>query len=72
MPTSDYGKAPADMWALGGKAFLETQERAFGEPVGTEDCAELALPGGHVGVFVGGRSQKLLGPGIAEWLGRHE
>jgi hypothetical protein len=30
MATSDYGKAPADMWALGGKAFLETQERAFG------------------------------------------
>jgi hypothetical protein len=72
MATSDYGKAPADMWALGGKAFLETQERAFGEPVGTEDCTGLALPRGHVGVFVGGPSQKLLGPGIAEWLGRHE
>ena len=72
MAASDYGKAPADMWALGGKAFLETQERAFGEPVGTEDCTELALPGGPVGVFVGGRSQKRLGPGIAEWLGRHE
>jgi hypothetical protein len=40
--------------------------------LGTEDCTELALPGGPVGVFVGGRSQKLLGPGIAEWLGRHE
>ena len=30
MATSDCGKAPADMWALGGKASLETQERAFG------------------------------------------
>jgi len=30
MATSDWGKAPADMWTLGGKAFLETQERAFG------------------------------------------
>jgi polyhydroxyalkanoate synthase subunit PhaC len=46
--------------------------RALGGLVGTEDYTELALPGGHVGVFVGGRSQKLLGPGIAEWLGRHE
>ena len=36
--------------------------------VGTEDYTELPLPGGHVGVFVGGKSQKLLGPGIAEWL----
>ena len=26
------------------------------------------LPGGHVGVFVGGKSQALLGPGIANWL----
>ena len=30
MATSDWGKAQADMWSLGGKAFLETQERAFG------------------------------------------
>ena len=72
MATSEYGKAPADMWALGGKAFLEMQERAFGERVGTKDHTELALPGDHVSVFVGGRSQTLLGPGIAEWLGRHE
>jgi poly[(R)-3-hydroxyalkanoate] polymerase subunit PhaC len=36
--------------------------------VGTKDYTELALPGGHVGVFVGGKSQKLLGSGIADWL----
>ena len=46
--------------------------RALGALVGTEDYTELALPGGHVGVFVGGRSQKLLGPGIAEWLAKRE
>jgi len=46
--------------------------RALGALVGTKDYTELPLPGGHVGVFVGGRSQKLLGPGIAEWLGKHE
>ena len=72
METFDYGKALADMWALGGKGFLEAQERALGEPLGTEDCTELALPGGHVGVFVGSRSQTLLGAGIAQWPGRHE
>ena len=38
--------------------------------IGTEDYTELALPGGHVGVFVGGKSQKLLGSGIADWLAR--
>ena len=36
------------------------------------DYTELALPGGHVGVFVGGKSQRLLGPGIAEWLAQHD
>jgi polyhydroxyalkanoate synthase len=36
--------------------------------VGTKDYTELGLPGGHVGVFVGGKSQTLLGAGIADWL----
>lgn len=42
--------------------------QALGKYVGTRDYSELALPGGHVGVFVGGKSQALLGPGIAKWL----
>ena len=36
--------------------------------IGTQDYTELGLPGGHVGVFVGGKAQKLLGSGIAQWL----
>ena len=71
METYGDGKALADMWALGGKAFLETQDRALGERVGTKDCTEPALPGGHVGAFVGSRSQTLLGAGIAPWPGKH-
>ena len=42
--------------------------KALGAKVGTKDYTELPLPGGHVGVFVGGRSQALLGSGIAKWL----
>ncbi|GAB6844339.1 polyhydroxyalkanoate synthase [Methylorubrum rhodinum] len=38
--------------------------------LGTDDYTELGLPGGHVGVFVGGKAQKLLGSGIADWLSR--
>lgn len=45
---------------------------ALKDKVGSKDYSELALPGGHVGVFVGGRSQKLLGPGIADWLASKE
>jgi polyhydroxyalkanoate synthase len=46
--------------------------RALAGKIGTSDYTELALPGGHVGVFVGGRSQKLFAPGVADWLARHE
>ena len=42
--------------------------QALGAKVGTKDYSELPLPGGHVGVFVGGKSQALLGSGIAKWL----
>ncbi|MGG5822380.1 alpha/beta fold hydrolase [Falsiroseomonas sp. HW251] len=42
--------------------------RAIGPKLGTADYSELALPGGHVGVFVGGRSQALFAPGVAQFL----
>jgi polyhydroxyalkanoate synthase subunit PhaC len=42
--------------------------QALGAKIGTKDYTELPLPGGHVGVFVGGKSQALLGSGIAKWL----
>ena len=43
--------------------------RALSGKIGTQDYTELGLPGGHVGVFVGGKAQALLGSGIADWLG---
>lgn len=42
--------------------------RALRALVGTKDYTELALPGGHVGVFVSGKSQGVLGKGIFGWL----
>jgi len=38
------------------------------EKVGSKDKQLYEFPGGHIGVFVGGRSQKVLAPTIAEWL----
>lgn len=35
---------------------------------GTSDYTELAVPGGHIGTFVGGKAQKILAPKIIEWL----
>ena len=46
--------------------------QALGTKVGTRDYTELALPGGHVGVFVGGKSQALLSSGIANWLAERD
>ncbi len=46
--------------------------RALGPAIGGDDYAELALPGGHVGVFVGGRSQSLFAPGVAAFLAKHD
>lgn len=36
--------------------------------IGTRDYTELPLPGGHVGVFVSGKSQGILGKNIYGWL----
>lgn len=38
------------------------------DAVSSKDKELLEFPGGHIGVFVGGRSQKLLTPAIAQWL----
>lgn len=36
--------------------------------VGTRDKKEYPFPGGHIGVFVGGKSQKELAPSVAKWV----
>jgi len=46
--------------------------RALSGKVGTSEYTELALPGGHVGVFVGGRSQAQFAPAVASFVGRHD
>ncbi|MGI4802529.1 MAG: class III poly(R)-hydroxyalkanoic acid synthase subunit PhaC [Janthinobacterium lividum] len=46
--------------------------RALGGKVGSSDYRELGLPGGHVGVFVGSKSQKLFAPGVAAFLTEHD
>ncbi len=36
--------------------------------IGSKDKEEYAFPGGHIGVFVGGKSQKELAPSVAKWV----
>ena len=42
--------------------------RGIGSKLGTRDYAELEVPGGHIGTFVGGKAQKILAPAIVDWL----
>jgi len=41
---------------------------AINAKIGSKDKELYAFPGGHIGVFVGGRSQKELGPKVARWV----
>lgn len=42
--------------------------RNVGDRFGTKDYTELALPAGHMGVFVSGKTQGMLGENIVQWL----
>ena len=42
--------------------------QALAKLVGTKDYTEKAVPGGHIGVFVGGKAQAILAPAIGDWL----
>ncbi len=41
---------------------------ALKDHVATKDYTELPLPGGHVGVYVSGKSQGIVGEGVFNWL----
>jgi polyhydroxyalkanoate synthase len=46
--------------------------RALASKVGTSDYQELALAGGHIGVFVGARSQTLFAPAVVSFVEQHD
>jgi polyhydroxyalkanoate synthase len=43
--------------------------RALEQYVGTSDYSALEFPGGHIGIYVSGKSQKMIPPAICKWLG---
>lgn len=42
--------------------------KALEKYVGTKDYTEIALPGGHVGVYVSSKSQGIVADGVFDWL----
>lgn len=45
--------------------------KALKEYVGTNDYTELSFPGGHIGIYVSGKAQKMVPPEIGAWLNDH-
>ena len=42
--------------------------RVLGQYVGTDDYSALEFPGGHIGIYVSGKSMKMIPPSVCEWL----
>jgi polyhydroxyalkanoate synthase len=59
-----------NVFATGDHIIPPPCSRAMGRLLDARLYEELALPTGHVGVFVSARSQVLLAPAIVSWLRR--
>lgn len=41
--------------------------KALGGLIGTRDYTELEFPGGHIGIYVSGKAQKMIPPSVGAW-----
>jgi polyhydroxyalkanoate synthase len=57
-----------NVYALEDHIIPPSCTKALRPLVGTMDYTEIPLSGGHVGVFVSGKSQGIVGQGIVKWL----
>lgn len=44
--------------------------KALAGCVGTRDYTELEFPGGHIGIYVSGKAQKMIPPSVGKWLAK--
>jgi len=45
--------------------------KALKQYVGSDDYSEISFPGGHIGIYVSGKAQKMIPPEIGSWLSAH-
>jgi polyhydroxyalkanoate synthase subunit PhaC len=57
-----------NIFALEDHIVPTAMTRNLGQHIASSDYTELALPAGHMGVFVSGKSQGVLGKSLADWL----
>lgn len=60
-----------NVYATNDNIIPNESTKAVMPKIGTKDKTELPFPGGHIGVFVGSRSQKELAPAVAKWTIEH-
>jgi len=57
-----------NVYATDDKIIPNSSSKAVMAKIGSKEKKEYPFPGGHIGVFVGGRSQKELAPAVAKWV----
>src|SRR4051812_11385135 len=57
-----------NVYATDDNIIPNESSKAVMSKIGSKDKKEYPFPGGHIGVFVGGRSQKELAPAVAKWV----
>jgi polyhydroxyalkanoate synthase subunit PhaC len=57
-----------NIYATGDTIIPVSCTQGMGDHFGTDDYTEVAVPGGHIGTFVGGKAQKILAPTLADWF----
>jgi polyhydroxyalkanoate synthase len=58
-----------NIYALEDHLVPPAASRPLKQYVGTDDYTALEFPGGHIGIYVSGKSQKMIPPAICRWLG---
>lgn len=56
-----------NVYALQDNIIPNASTKAIMDKIGSKDKTEIPFPGGHIGVFVGSKSQKELAPAVAKW-----
>ncbi|SAL81347.1 PHB de-polymerase domain-containing protein [Caballeronia arvi] len=69
---SDISMPVLNVYAKDDHIIPPKTTQALRDAVGTSDYQEIGLEGGHVGVFVSGKSQGVLAKGIVEWLSERD
>ncbi|MDZ7736850.1 MAG: class III poly(R)-hydroxyalkanoic acid synthase subunit PhaC [Gammaproteobacteria bacterium] len=57
-----------NIYAVADHLVPPDSSKALGGCVGTDDYTELEFPGGHIGIYVSGKAQKMIPPSVGEWL----